>query len=101
MPTYILINKKTGDQKEVFCSYSELEKRLIEDPDWKQKLNTPGFVSQGRSTLRKAGEGWRDMLGRIKKNSGPGNTINDWRTWAILSMDVMETQKRKGKWNGI
>ena len=101
MPTYILINQKTGDQQEVFCSYRELEEMLIENPDLKQKLNTPGFIPQGTSTLRKAGEGWRDMLGRIKKNAGRGNTINDWRARKILWMDVMEIKKRKGKGNGV
>ena len=77
MPTYTIINKSNGEEREVFCSYSQLEKMLAEDDNLQQKLTTPGFVPSSMSTLRRAGSGWSDLLGRIKKNSGAGNTIND------------------------
>ena len=50
---------------------------LKEDPNLTQKLNTPGFISDRMSTMRRAGDGWNDVLKGIKKASGPNNTINN------------------------
>jgi hypothetical protein len=40
-------------------------------------IGTPKIVSGAGSTLSKAGEGWRNVLGRIKTGSGKDNTIHD------------------------
>ena len=77
MPTYTVIDKTTGKETTHVCKYSELEEMLQSNPNLQQKLTTPGFVPSSMSTLRRAGSGWNDLLGRIKKNSGRGNTVNN------------------------
>ena len=77
MPTYTVINKSTGEETEHFCNWSELQDMLKEDPNLTQKLNTPGFISDRMSTMRRAGDGWNDVLKGIKNASGPNNTINN------------------------
>ncbi|RPG31837.1 MAG: hypothetical protein CBB72_011765 [Muricauda sp. TMED12] len=42
-----------------------------------KKLTTPGFVSDSKSVLRRAGTEWQDVLKKVKKASGKGNTIHD------------------------
>lgn len=38
-------------------------------------ITAPTIVSGTGSNLKKAGSGWRDLLGRIKKGSSKRNTI--------------------------
>jgi hypothetical protein len=79
MPTYDIQNKKTGEVKEIFCSYNDKEKALKkEGPDWEYMIGAPGLQHMigGQSVLKKAGTGWNDHLRKIKENSGKGNTIN-------------------------
>jgi len=76
MPEYTMIHKETGDTVTLHLSLTEREDWLKEDPNWKQKLNTPGFVSQVGSNLSKTDGGWKEVLGRVKKGSGRTNTIN-------------------------
>ena len=40
-----------------------------------QVLGAPSLVSDTKSTLTRAGQGWQDLLKTIKKNSGRRNTI--------------------------
>ena len=78
MPTYDIQNKKTGEVKEIFCSYNDKEKALKkEGKDWEYLVGTPALQHcvGGQSVLRKAGSGWNDHLNRIKQNSAKGNTI--------------------------
>ena len=42
-----------------------------------QVIGCPGFISDSKSTLTRAGSGWQDVLKGIKKASGKSNTIND------------------------
>jgi hypothetical protein len=79
MPTYDIQNKKTGEVKEIFCSYNDKEKALKkEGKDWVYLVGAPGLSHMigGQSVLKKAGTGWNDHLRKIKENSGKGNTIN-------------------------
>jgi hypothetical protein len=36
MPTYTMTHNKTGEEKDLFCSYDECVKFLEENPDWSQ-----------------------------------------------------------------
>ena len=75
MPTYTMKNNVTGEEKEMFLSLSEREAFLNKNKDWTQKLNTPGFVSDTKSTFKRAGDGWKDVLQKVKSGSGKDNTI--------------------------
>jgi len=53
MPSYTLRNIKTKEERDVFCSYTELQDLLKEDPTLVQKLTTPKIVSGVGSLLSK------------------------------------------------
>lgn len=42
-----------------------------------QSIGTPGFISDSKSTLTRAGSGWQDVLKKVKSGSGRNNTIHD------------------------
>ena len=76
MPTYTIMHKKTGEEKDIFCSYEESQKYLKENPDWSRVITAPAIVSNATGDLlSKTPDGFKDHLNRIKKNSGKGNTI--------------------------
>lgn len=78
MPQYTMVNKETGEEKHVILSVSEREKWLDDNPDWKQSLTTPRIVSGvGTTVVSKTDDGWKDVLKKVKKGSGYGNTIRD------------------------
>ena len=75
MPSYTLRDIKTKKERDVFCSYTELQEILKDDPQLVQKLTTPKIVSGVGSLLSKTDDGWKDHLKEIKKGSGRDNTI--------------------------
>ena len=75
MPTYTMINVSTSEEKEMILSLAEREE-LLSTGEWKQKLNTPNFVTQHGSTLNKAGDGWKDVLRKIRSGSATDNKID-------------------------
>ena len=76
MPTYTFRNIKTNEEKEDFISIAAME-ALVKEGEWKQVTGAPTIVSGVGDTgaLRHTDNGWKDMLGQIKKGSGKGNTI--------------------------
>lgn len=76
MPTYTMVNVNTGESEEMILSLSEREE-LLATGEWKQKLTTPGFVSDSVGTLKRAGDGWKEVLSRVKSGSSRNNTIHD------------------------
>ena len=75
MPLYTLRRKSTEEIFDVNMKFDDLA-QLLEDEDLERVLVPPNFSSTGmRSNISKAGSEWRDLLGRIKKGSGKGNTI--------------------------
>lgn len=68
-------NTETEEVTEMVLSFSEREKFLKENPEWEQCLSTPPLVSGVTSNLRRAGDGWKDVLNQIKKGSAKNNTI--------------------------
>lgn len=76
MPTYLMINKETREEKEMFLSISAREEFLNNNPEWESGITIPmGFVSDSKTSLRKAGSGWSDHLNRMKSGSGRNNSI--------------------------
>ena len=76
MPRYTIKDIKTGDEWDVQCTWDELQIILDENPDFKQGLATPNFVTQPGNTISRTSTDWRDLLKKVKKGSGRGNTIN-------------------------
>jgi len=77
MPTYTLKDIKNNKEWDVRCSYNDLQKMLDENQDIVQVMTAPALVSGVRSNISRAGSEWRDLLGKVKKGSGRGNTVND------------------------
>ena len=77
MPTYQLQNDKTGEVKEIFCSYKDKDKILKEHgKNWRWLIGAPEIQYQAlQSNTKRAGSHWNDILKTIKKNSGKGSTI--------------------------
>ena len=46
MPTYVLTDTKTNKTFDKFCSYSNLEKYLKENPHIKKEISAPNIVSK-------------------------------------------------------
>lgn len=77
MPIYTV--QKLDDPEEnswdINCSYEELQ-QMLEEYNLVRVLVPPKIAgSDGKSNLTKAGSNWQDLLGKIKKGSGRGNTI--------------------------
>ena len=78
MPIYNVKNKKTGEVKEIFCSYDEKKKYLKDNPDWVSELSAPKIGEAGilsGTSSRKHATGFRDVLERVR-NKNPGSKIN-------------------------
>ena len=69
-----MIDLETNEEKEMVLSLSEREE-LLATGKYKQKLSTAKFISQHGSTINKAGDGWKDVLGKISKGS-PRNKMH-------------------------
>ena len=77
MTLYTVKDIKTNSQWDVTCSYNELQEMLDNSPDLIKVVTVPNFSTSGGATHlnSKTSDGWKDLLGRIKKGSGKGNTI--------------------------
>ena len=74
MPTYDLRNTETGEEKEVFCTYTKLQDYLSDG--WIQiHKKSIELVRENGDVLSKSSDGWNDLLKSIKKGSGRDNTI--------------------------
>jgi hypothetical protein len=76
MPRYTIIDTSDDTEYEIQCSWDELQIVLNENSNLKQGLSTPNFVTQTGNTISKTSTDWRDLLKKVKKGSGRGNTIN-------------------------
>lgn len=76
MPRYTIQDTKNNEEWEVQCTWDELQEVLKANPDFKQGLSTPNFVTQTGNTISRTSGDWRDLLKKVKKGSGRGNTIN-------------------------
>ena len=76
MPRYTIIDTSDNTEYEIQCSWDELQEILEENSNLKQGLSTPNFVTQTGNTVSRTSGDWRDLLKKVKKGSGKGNTIN-------------------------
>jgi len=77
MPTYPLVNQKTGEKKELSMTMLEYGKWKEENPewdkDWSQGCAGVGEVGDWRNKLTSKHPSWNEVLGRAQKM--PGSTV--------------------------
>ena len=83
MATYPIINKVTGEQKEVEMSVLDWPQWKEDNPDWQRDWSDPstapgmGVEAQGewKDRLTKKHPGWKEVLNKVK--AGPGKKAKD------------------------
>ncbi len=79
MATYPIINKTTGEQKEVSMSVHDWDQWKRDNPEWERDWSDPstcpqpGEVGEWRNKLINRNPGWNDVLDRASKV--PGSTV--------------------------
>lgn len=76
MPVYTIKDISNDEYAEVNMPYEDFKTLLEENTNLQQVFKMPATVTDTVSTHRRAGQGWQDMLKRIKKGSGKENNIN-------------------------
>ena len=74
MPTYDLINKKTGKEYSEFMSISEKETYLEQNPHIQQKVSSINIIS-GTGGIKNDG-GWKELQSKIAERN-PGTPFAD------------------------
>ncbi len=80
MATYPVVNKLTGEQKEVTMSVTEWDQWKEENPDWTRDWSDPstcpsaGELGEVYDRLKKSHPGWNDVLHKASKV--PGSKVN-------------------------
>ena len=79
MPTYDIINIKTGEVKEIFCSYNDKEQALKQEgKNWQYVMSAPNLnmvTDLDGARAKKAGSEWQSVLNKIDKEAGPKSTV--------------------------
>ena len=76
MATYPVVNKITGEQKEVTMSVTEWDQWKEENPDWTRDWSDPstcpsaGELGEVYDRLKKSHPGWNDVLYKASKTPG-------------------------------
>ena len=76
MPTYPVINKVTGEQKDVRISITEWDQWKQDNPDWTRDWSDPSTapmatdVGEWRDRLVAKNPGWNDVLGKAAQMPG-------------------------------
>ena len=75
MPTYEFKDKETGETQEVFMKLSEKDQFLKDNPNLKQQLQAPNFITRrDGDVLKKAGAGWNEVLQKVGE-AHPGSKV--------------------------
>tara|TARA_B100000287_G_scaffold372239_1_gene370757 strand:- start:250 stop:513 length:264 start_codon:yes stop_codon:yes gene_type:complete len=76
MATYPVVNKETGEQKEVSMSIKEWDQWCEDNPDWVRDWSDPstmpgvGEVGEWRDKLNNKHPGWNEILKKSEKSAG-------------------------------
>tara|TARA_A100000172_G_scaffold37665_1_gene22968 strand:+ start:25 stop:396 length:372 start_codon:yes stop_codon:yes gene_type:complete len=79
MATYPVVNKESGEQKEVILSVHDWPKWCDDNPDWKRDWSDPstcpgaGEVGEWKDKLVAKNPGWNDVLAKASK--APGSRV--------------------------
>jgi hypothetical protein len=84
MPNYTFRNKETGETFDEFMTISEMDRFIEEHPELEIDITSPKSIPALHSGiglgLRKPDEGFKDLLGEMKKvHNKRGGKINDHR----------------------
>jgi len=72
MATYPVVNKETGEQKEVSMSVTDWDQWKEDNPDWIRDWSdpstcpSPGEVGEWKDKLINKNPGWKTVLDRVK-----------------------------------
>ena len=69
LSTYVVKNKKTEEEKELFCSYEKRNEWLKENPDWIGVIGSPSTISMGFEILGKTSGDWKNLMSKMKKEA--------------------------------
>jgi|TARA_B100002019_G_scaffold119205_1_gene102327 hypothetical protein len=76
MATYPVINKVTGEQKDVKLSVHEWDQWKVDNPDWERDWSDPSTapgnceVGEWRDKLVNKHPGWNEVLKKSEKSAG-------------------------------
>ena len=76
MPTYPIVNTKTGEQKEVVMSIHDWDQWKIDNTEWERDYSDPstvpgvGEVGEWRDKLNNKHPGWKQILDKSEKSGG-------------------------------
>jgi len=76
LATYPVVNKTTGEQKEVSMSITEWDQWKQDNPDWTRDWSDPSTapmatdVGEWRDKLVAKNPGWNDVLAKASKMPG-------------------------------
>ena len=76
MATYPVVNKETGEQKEVQMSIHTWSQWCKDNPDWTRDWSDPstlpgdGEVGDLKEKLKRSHPGWNDVLHKASKSPG-------------------------------
>jgi hypothetical protein len=79
MAVYPVINRETGEQKEIKMSVHDWDQWRKDNPDWERDYSDPstfpnfGEVGEVYDKLKKSHPGWNDVLRKASK--APGSTV--------------------------
>ena len=77
MPTYPVINKETGEKKELSMTMKAYDEWRKENPDWDRDWQAGvagvGEVGEVYDKLKKSHPGWNDVL--YKASKAPRSTV--------------------------
>ena len=80
MPTYLFKNPDTGKEYKLFMKISERDQYVIDNPTHEQLVyGFPADADSFRIGRTKPADGFKDLLGQIKKNSGRKANINTFK----------------------
>ena len=78
MATYPVVNKETGEQKEVVMSVHDWSQWCEDNPDWGRDYSDPstmpgvGEVGDWKAKLVRGKPGWNEVLDRASRMPGAG-----------------------------
>ena len=75
MPLYDFKNIETNEIESHMLSLSEYNEFLSSHPELKRVFDAPAFVSGTADVYTKAGDGWKDLMSRVKDGAGKQSTI--------------------------
>lgn len=76
MPVYTVRNQSTEEYYDVNMPWKEFQEFLQGNPELTHIPKMPATISGRMSKQRMAGQGWQDVLNKVKKASGRDAKIN-------------------------